>query len=121
MVFFGGNAPYVDDRIFEDVPNVTVYYLSGTTGWDTTLEGAPTVLWNPQAQTADGSFGVLNNQFGFNITGTTNIPIVVEANTNMANANWTPLQSCLVTNGSIYFSDPQYRNYPSRFYRISFP
>jgi hypothetical protein len=39
-------------------------------------------LWgggNPQIQTADGGFGVRSNQFGFNITGNTNIPVVVES------------------------------------------
>ncbi|MGH7953958.1 MAG: hypothetical protein ACREFE_18830 [Limisphaerales bacterium] len=77
-------------------------------------------MWNPQAQTSDGSFGVQNNQFGFNITGTRNIPIVVEASTNLG-GTWTPLQACTVTNGSIYFSDSQWINYPNRFYRIRSP
>ncbi len=77
------------------------------------------MLWNPQAQN-DSSFGVQNNQFGFNITGTTNIPIVVEACTNM-DSTWIPLKTYTVTNGLIYFSDPQWRNYPVRFYRLRSP
>jgi hypothetical protein len=32
-----------------------------------------------------------------------------------------PLQTCKLTNGSIYFSDPQWTNYPGRFYRIRSP
>jgi hypothetical protein len=119
--FFQGDAPTVGPEAFWDSFNATGYYLPGTSGWTDTLDALSTILWNPQAQTTDGSFGVQNNQFGFNITGTADIPIVVEACTNLANAKWTPLQSCLVTNGSIYFSDPQYSNLPSRIYRLRSP
>jgi len=101
--------------------NVTVYYLPGTTGWSNTYQGVPAVLWNPQIQASDGHFGVRSNQFGFNITGTANIPIVVEACTNLANPVWTPLTNVSLTNGSFYFSDPQWTNYPGRFYGIGFP
>jgi hypothetical protein len=79
------------------------------------------MLWNPQVQTTDASFGVRTNRFGFSITGTTNIPIVVEASTNLASAGWTALQTCTLINGSIYFSDPQWTNYPARFYRLRSP
>ena len=104
--------------------NATVYYLPGTTGWGapgTPFGGLPTMLWNPQAQTSDGSFGVQTNRFGFNITGTTNIPIVIEACANLASPVWVPLQSCTLTNGSVYFCDPQWTNYPGRFYRFRSP
>ncbi len=79
------------------------------------------VLWNPSFQSSNSSFGVLTNQFGFNITGTANIPIVLEACTNLASPVWELLQSCTLTNGSIYFSDPDWTNYPSRIYRIRSP
>ena len=49
------------------------------------------MLWNPLIQASGTSFGVQSSQFGFNITGTTNIPIVVEACTNLANPQWTPV------------------------------
>ena len=105
----------------------TVYYLPGTTGWDNfaLLTGLPTVLWNPQAQN-DSSFGVQNNQFGFNIAGSSNLVIVVEACTNFASPVWQPVQTNTLntfigTNGTSYFSDPQYANYPARFYRFRSP
>jgi hypothetical protein len=72
-------------------------------------------------QTGDGNFAVRNNQFGFNITGTTNIPIVVEACTNLANTNWTGLQSVTLTNGVFHFSEPLQTNSSGRFYRVSSP
>ena len=64
---------------------------------------------------------VRTNNFGFNITGSTNIPIVVEACTKLGSASWIALQTCTLTNGSLYFSDPQWTNSPARFYRIRSP
>ncbi len=120
-VYFQGNAPAYGVDVFTDVTNVTVYYLPGTMGWDSMFADVPAVLWNPQAQTTDGSFGVLNNQFGFNITGTTNIPVVVAACTNLANPVWQPLSTNTLTGGISYFSDPLWTNYPSRFYSLQMP
>jgi hypothetical protein len=74
-----------------------------------------------QAQTSDGSFGVRTNQFGFNVTGTTNIPIVIEACADLASPVWVSLQSRTLTNGSVYYCDPQWTNFPARFYRFRSP
>ena len=100
--------------------NLIVYYVPETTGWDGWVSHPPAVLWNPRAQ-ADANFGVRSNRFGFNITGTANIPIAVAACTNPATSVWLPLQTCTLTNGSIYFSDPGWTNYPGRFYRLRSP
>jgi hypothetical protein len=80
------------------------------------------VLWNPLIQATGASFGVQSNQFGFTITnGTTNnLPIVVEACTNLASPVWTPLQTLTLTN-SFHFSDPHWTNYPARYYGLGFP
>jgi len=122
-LYFTGNAPIVDSTMFDPESSATVYYLPGTTGWSNSFAGFPAVLWNPLIQTGDSSFGVQNNQFGFTITNgsTTNIPIVVEACANLASPVWTPLTNVTLTNGSFYFSDPQWTNYPSRFYGLGFP
>ena len=107
-VFFQGNAPALTSTtefLFDN--NVTVYYLPGTTGWDTFFADGKTALWNPQAQSRGPDFGVRTNRFGFVITGTTNIPIVIEACTNPAGGNWTPLQNCeRLRNGLVYFTRP---------------
>jgi hypothetical protein len=125
-VLIQGNAPAVvgdssDDPVFVVDNKVTVYYLPATTGWSNTYQGVPAVLWDPTIQTNGASFGVRSNQFGFNITGTANIPIVVEACTNLASPVWTPLTNVNLTNGSFHFSDPQWTNYPARLYGIGFP
>jgi hypothetical protein len=127
-IYFQGNAPSLGSYVFQADSFWSVYYLPGTTGWDefTANTGAPAVLWNPQAQTRDGFFGVQNNKFGFNITGSSNLVIVVEACTNLANPVWSPLSTNTLntfvgTNGTSYFSDPQWTNYPRRFYGFSWP
>jgi hypothetical protein len=64
------------------------------------------------------TFGVQNNQFGFTVSWATNLPVVVEATTNLAHPVWQPLQTNTLTGGSFYFSDPQWTNHPIRFYRL---
>jgi hypothetical protein len=115
-IFFEGNAPHMYENDFEVT---TIYYLPGTTGWNTFFENVPITLWLPQMETADGSFGVQTNQFGFNINWASGQTVVVESSTNLLNPAWEPLQTNLLTNCSVYFSDPQWTNYPSRYYRVS--
>lgn len=119
-VYSRGNSPSLGAQVFWG-DKTTSYYLPGTTGWGPTFGGLPSVLWNPQAQTTDASFGVRQNRFGFNIAGTAGIPMVIEASTNLTVPTWVPLQSSTLTNGLIYFSDSQWTNYPNRFYRIRSP
>jgi len=59
--------------------------------------------------------------FGFTVTGSSNLVIVVEACTNLANPVWLPVGTNTLTGGSCYFSDPQWTNYPVRFYRFRSP
>jgi len=120
-VYFKGNAPGLSASSFGADDGATVYYLPGTTGWDQWVAPPQAVLWNPHVQTTDPSFGVHTNQFGFNVVGTADIPIVVEASTALGSTTWSPLQSCILTNGSIYFVDPQWTNYTARSYRIRSP
>ena len=122
-VYFKGRAPTADSTVFYYVtnndPNATVYYLPGTTGWSNTFAGVAAVLWNPVIEASGAGFGIRNNQFGFNIAGTTNIPIVVAACSNLASPVWTVVQTLRLTNGSIYFSEPVQMNTLGRYYRIS--
>jgi hypothetical protein len=133
-VFFQGNAPSLGQDVFvgvlpfpphESVPDpVTIYYLPGTTGWDTTFGDRPTAPWylpNPVILDFGPSFGVQTNRFGFIISWATNVPVIVEASTNLANPTWSPVSTNTLTSGMSYFSDPQWTNYPARFYRIRSP
>ena len=127
-VYFAGDAPAfgaseypAPTSPFFNATNAIVYYLPGTSGWGPTYAGRPAILWNPQVQTTDGSFGVRQNQFGFDIAGTADIPLVIEASGDLAAGSWIPVHECTLTNGLFYFSDPQWVNHPARFYRIRSP
>jgi hypothetical protein len=96
---------------------------SSGTAWLDAYQGLSVV--NIQAvvtiNVSGASFGVRTNQFGFTISGTSNLVIVVEACTNLTNPIWVPLGTNTLTGGSSYFSDPSWTNYPARFYRLRSP
>lgn len=116
-IFFAGNAPSVGTSIFLGDGNVRIYFLPNMTGWSATFAGKTTILWNPllrcDGNPATGSFGIM-------VTGTTNIPVVLEASPSLGGI-WTTLNSCLLTNGTLRFADPFSTSCPSRFYRIRSP
>ena len=118
-VYFRGNAPNANSSVFNGDAYATVYYLPDTIGWGPFFANRPIALWNAQVQ--PGSFGVRTNQFGFNITGNSNLVVVVEAASNLANSTWCPVQTNTLTGAALYFSDPQWTNYPGRFYRLRWP
>src|ERR1035441_7731693 len=121
-VYFQGNAPIWDCSVFAWDDNATAYYLPGTTGWDTFI-CLPTALWflpNPVILSSP-SFGVGASGFGFIISWATNASVVVEACTGLANPIWLPVSTNKLTDGWSYFSDPQWRNYNRRFYRVRSP
>jgi hypothetical protein len=114
-VYFLGNEPTPGANIFHGVSTVVakVYYQAGTTGWGTTYGGLTTVLLNPISD-----IGVQNNEFGFTYTGTNTQVIVVEACTNLVNANWQPFQTDTLSGTTFNFTDSQWSNFPVRFYRV---
>lgn len=118
LFFLGNVVTNLGGDVFYYTDNVTIYYLPDTTGWQPLLDTRPTALWNPTVP--PDSIGMPTNRFGFNITGTANLPVVIEASTNLL-GGWEVLQSLRLTNGVVYFSDPQSGNYPQRFYRLSAP
>ena len=130
--FFQANAPTVDgDAIYGNTvfgaPNSspgtvnsgTVYYLPGTSGWGTNFSGWPTAQWyQPQPKIINSSqgTGVQSNGFQFTVGWATNTAVVVEASTNLQ--SWTPVSTNTLVNGTNYFSDSSYTNFPQRFYRV---
>jgi hypothetical protein len=121
--YFQGNAPPDDGTAFES-GSTTVYYLPGTTGWGATFGSRPTALWAlpyPVILSGNTNLGVQNNQFGFNVSWATNVPVIVLAATNLAQPVWTPVSTNALANGTFYFNDPKWTNYPGRFYRLRSP
>jgi hypothetical protein len=119
--YFQGNAPPDNGTVFSGFPvndPVTVYYLSRANGWGPTFSGVPTALWNPQANTLSFTGG----HFGFNLTGPTNVVIIVEACTNLSHPVWLPVATNTFSgNGTSTFSDLQSGAHPIRFYRERSP
>jgi uncharacterized repeat protein (TIGR03803 family) len=72
----------------------------------------------PQIQFNDGSLAIRSNGFGFNLTGTLNQIVVIEACTNLALTNWVSLQTNTLGTNAINFSDVEWTNYPDRYYRV---
>ena len=120
-VYFQWDAPVLGLAAFGGADNTTVYYLAGTAGWGPTFGGRPAVLWNPHALTSDASFGVRTNRFGFTITGTIGLVVAVEACTNLTDPLWTSLETNTLSDRSRYFSDAEWTNHPTRFYRLRSP
>jgi hypothetical protein len=120
-VYFQGNAPSYGASVFFSDNNATNYYLAGATGWGPLFATRPTAVWVQPSQASCADPGVRTNQFGFNIIGSSNLVILVEACTNLANPIWSPIQTNTLAAGSSYFGDPQWTNYPIRFYRLRSP
>jgi len=118
-LYFCGNAPVTGSSTFESTPNVTIYHLPGTAGWPPVPDlwaDRPTAYWLPEAAD-DGSLGMQDGLFGFNVNWADGMMSVIEANTNLATTNWIPMATNTFTNGTFYFSDPGWTNHPGRFYR----
>ena len=111
----------IGNYVFDGCISLTSAIIPGsvTNGWSNTYQGVPAVLWNPQIQAS--SMHMQSNQVGFHITGTTNIPVLLEACTNLANPVWVPLTNVSLTNGLFQFSEPVQTNSGGRFYRVCFP
>jgi hypothetical protein len=136
MLYTSGWSTFTGDS-YLTIPlqpgNTNVIRLTGGNGGVNvdylTFTPLPAAPWNAQVQN-DASFGVQTNLFGFNVIGD-NWTFVVEACTNLVNPTWSPVATNtvtggisyfnMVTEGISYFNDPQWTNYPGRFYRLKMP
>ncbi len=124
-VYFLGDAPSLtgdetDYAAFGGSRHPTFYYLAGTRGWSSTSL-KPTSVWlipNPVILTGRPDFGRQANGFNFRISWATNIPVVVEATTDLAQSVWSPVSTLTLTDGTAYFTDPEWSEYPARLYRV---
>lgn len=82
------------------------------------ITNVTTLQMTLQIQTSAANFGIQTNCFGFNIVGLSNEVVVIEASTNLSNTAWVPLLTNTLGTNAMYFSDPRWTNYPSRFYRV---
>jgi hypothetical protein len=118
-IYFHGDAPALGVSVFDGAGNAPAYYLPGTSGWDAPFGGCPAVPW--AAQVGGAGFGMQEDQFGFTITGHSNMVVVVEACTDLGEPAWSPLQTNTLGDGTSYFSDPKSTNHLGRFYNLRMP
>jgi hypothetical protein len=83
--------------------NVTIYYPADAAGWDSTVAGKPALVWNPRIVTDDSNFGIVADQFGFTITGSRGVVVIVETTPNLTMPNWAPVQTNTLSGDPIYF------------------
>ncbi len=121
-IFFRGDAPSYGGGFYNTDDNAPVYYLPGSSNWETSfLIFHPTVCWNPTCQVSS-SFRVFGEVFDMVFSGNPNLPVKVEASTNLSDEAWiTVTNAVLDASGSLMVSDPDSVNLPSRFYRVVFP
>lgn len=115
---FLGNTPSLGTNTFTGTATgATVYYYYGTTGWGTTYGGLPAyMLGAPAPQIGGGgSIEVQSGHFSFEVSGIINQTVVVEACTNLV--NWQPVWTNTLTTATANFTDPQWANFPARYYR----
>jgi BspA type Leucine rich repeat region (6 copies) len=122
-IYFAGNAPGLGSFVFYS-DNAIAYYLPGTTGWGATLGNLTAALWTlpyPVILNFEPGFGVHAKTFEFPISWATNISVVVEVSTNLANSAWIPVSTNSLSGGTFDFSDSGWTNDPVRFYRVCSP
>jgi hypothetical protein len=120
-IYFRGDAPDGGTYPFTTVPNAVIYYNPGQAGWGDNYYGIPTVRWSPQISRADANFGMHAGRFGFNITATNNLTVMVEACTNISQPVWSPVTTMNVNGAPALFSDPKTTNFVARFYHLEMP
>jgi hypothetical protein len=103
--------------LFDETSDALVYHREGAAGWEEIFAGRPTATWRPEALTGLG-FGIGSGGFAFNTTYANGATLIIEACTNLANADWSAIETNTVSGGLSYFSDGQWMNSANRFYRI---
>ena len=122
-VLFTGDAPTPDlnQRAFV-FSSPTIYYLPNTMNWGPKFCGRPAVLWNPAFSATPAPQIDASGAFAFTLTGNTNIPVRIEACTNLVSPLWITVTNATVSSdGTIDLTDPDAATHPSRFYRFTFP
>jgi hypothetical protein len=69
----------------------------------------------PVIFSTNSTIGFSNGQFGFSFSGPAGSTVVIEGTTSLG--DWLPLQTNVLGNGPVYFSDPASSSLTTRFYR----
>lgn len=100
------------------VYNGNISVSSDATGGTNSISASGSGMAARPAAQDDEGFGVVSNRFGFNINWASGMVVVVDACSDLATPAWSSLQTNFLTNGTAYFGDPEWTNFPGRFYRL---
>jgi len=117
-VYFAGNAPAIGIDVFYNAIHATVYYLPGTTGWGGVYSDRPAAPWLPNMKPTHHRFGLPEGPFGFAISWANDKVVIVDAVSHLASPDWMPVSTNTIVDGTSTFTDPDWANHPSRFYRL---
>ena len=109
---------------FDIGPSLTVYYVPSTLGWTQFLSqnGLTGAIWTRSGQApVISGYGLQNRVFGFSVTVAPNATVAVEACTDLSSPVWTALGTNAPSSGTFYFSDPDWNEFPCKFYRAMLP
>jgi hypothetical protein len=120
-VFFAGDAPSLGSSVFLSDDGATAYYLPGKAGWGSQYDALTAVLWNPQIEASGIGAGAQGNLFEFDISGSANIPIVVESCGDLTGNVWTPVLATTLTNSLYHFNQAVQTGTDNMYFRIRSP
>ena len=122
VYFSSSNPTGVAQDAFSHSHPVLYYSLGTPANWISEFSPYYTMtLWNPAIGTGASGFGIKPGGFCFRISGSTNIPILVELCTNLTSGAWCPLLSTNLATGILDFSDSNSVGRATGFYRIGAP
>lgn len=121
-VYIEGDAPSLyGSSTFGYAGDLIIYRRPDSTGWGTTFGGKLVSLYITEQLEISANCGVQSNNFTFNITGLRGAPFVLEVCPDLFSDTWTPLLTSNLTELVYTFSDSQWTNYPTRYYRVHSP
>jgi hypothetical protein len=101
-----------------DAGGTTAYVgFTGASGYATSDQIISDFYFTPlMIITTNSAFGFNNGHFGFDVVGPAGQTVVIQASTDLV--NWTPLETNVLSQGLLYFSDPDASNFAHRFYQV---
>jgi len=112
----GGGGSIIDSSAITILAEVSGIYSQDD---PTNGEIIITAVSAPIIITTGATFGFTNGVFGFNLIGPVGSNMVIQASADLQ--NWIPLETNLLGNEPLYFSDPQSPANTQRFYRVVSP
>lgn len=117
--FYGDRPVLEPDTIGWGSPELSIYYLPGTSGWSTSFGGRTTVLWLPRLSREGTRAGSPGSDFGFEIDWAVGKRVVVEARGDFGIGEWETVGTVTVPeSGLVEFRETEMVDRGGRFFRL---